>query len=116
MRSETSSSSSGWGPSARAEPELDPRVAPPQVVARGGQVAEQVDARREEVGDHQDPGRPPGHAPVAPGRDVGLGQFEEARLDDRVIAPRRRAAPRAGAGRRSPAAWRLPWAISRTAV
>jgi hypothetical protein len=57
-----------------------------QGLAGGGQVAEQMDAGREEIRDHQDAGRPPRHATIAAGLDVGLGQLEETRLDDRIVA------------------------------
>ena len=105
----------GVGTERRTKPELDPRMKPAQAVSRGGQVAEQVDARGEEIGDHQDPGCSPGHAPASSGRDVGIGQLEEAGLDDR-ISP----GPRPGGqvvqvvvGR---GLCRLPWAIRRMAV
>ena len=105
----------GMRPERRAEPEVDMGVPGLKVVAGGGQVAEQVDAGREEVGDHQDPGGTACHAAVAAAGDIGLGQLEEARLDDRILDPERRAEPQAGAGRCWPRC-RLPWAISRTAT
>ena len=102
-------------PERRAQEELDAGVAGLELVPGGREVAAEVDARGEEIGDHQHARGPPGDATLAAGRDIGLGQLEEAGHDDRVLD---RAARRAASSCRSALAdgSRLPWAISRTAV
>ncbi len=77
-------------PQRRAEPELDTGVAPAQFLPGPRQVPEQVDTSGEKVRNHQDARRTAGRAPASPGGDVGLGQLEEAGLDDRMLAPRRK--------------------------
>ncbi len=72
----------------RAEPELDTGVAPAQLLPGPRQVPEQVDTGGEKVRNHQDTRRTAGRAPASPGGNVGLGQLEEAGLDDRMLALR----------------------------
>ena len=72
----------------RPQPKLDLGMASAQFVARRGQVAQQVNSGGEEVRNHEHAIGAPGHAPAAPRRDTGLGQLQEARLDDRIGAGR----------------------------
>jgi hypothetical protein len=71
-------------PQGRAEPELNIRVASGQLVTRTGQIALQMHPRRKEIRDHQHTTCAALDAPVSPGRQVGLGELEEAALDNRV--------------------------------
>ena len=114
IRAATSSSSKGCGPSggpSRNSTSGSRR----QLVPGRRQVAEQVDTGGEEIGDHQHAPPPARRSRPSSGGDVGLGQLEEAGLDDRIL-PRAANRP-AIACRSSLAGWcRLPWAIRRTAV
>lgn len=72
-------------PESGAQAELDVRMTKPELIASRGQVADEVDSLREEIGDHQDPRRSARDAAFPSAWDIGLGQLEEARLHDRII-------------------------------
>jgi hypothetical protein len=70
------------------EPELDSGVTLPQPVPRGRQVAPEMDTRGEEVRDHQDTSCASGDAAVSALIDVGVGELQETRFDDRIAGAR----------------------------
>jgi hypothetical protein len=79
-------------PERRTQAELDAGVPGLEFVPGGCEVAAEVYACGEEVGDHHHARGSLGDATVAAGRDIGLGQFEEGRDHNRVFARHRQSA------------------------
>ena len=73
-------------PQRRPEIKLDVLVPPLQLVARGGQVALEVHAGREKIRNRSAPVAPARDASIPAGRQIRLGQLQEAALDDRVVS------------------------------
>ena len=103
IRAATSSSSRGWGPSGGPSRNSTPGMPPRQLVPGRRQVAQQVDARREEIRDHQDTRRPPVHAPRSPRRRCRARPARGSTPRRSDTAPPPRTAPPSRAGRRWPA-------------
>ena len=76
-------------PQRGAQDELDVGMASIELVARGRQIPSQVNALRKEVRDHQDTSCAQFNTPAAARKQLGLGEFEKAGLDDRVSPLRR---------------------------